>query len=147
MPRTWLLLLSIAAACGGASDGTTAPAAIEPPDEPLVGESGTPAPAPVSASPPVSPEQEEALLMLAASAYVAKNVAKELEYSIELKAREGDFALLAVQPAAPDQDIALVFMMKDTGGAWTGLDLGTGIECADHVGKGMPQSLCDAAGL
>jgi hypothetical protein len=144
------LLLSLAAACGGSTgEGSTAPAAVEQPDEPISVQTGPDAPpAPAPATPPalVSPEEDEAALMTAARAYVAKNVAPGLQYTVALKAREGDFALLLVLPAAQEQDSALVFMRKDQG-TWTGLDLGTGIECADHVGQGMPQSLCDAAGL
>ena len=145
-----LPLLLALAACGGAADGT-APTTVEQPDVPLGAKTAPgaadPAPAPAPAPPAMpSPEEEEAALMTAAKAYVAANVAKDLQYTVELKARDGDFALLFVLPAAPDQDTALVFMKKDKG-AWTGLDLGTGIECADHVGAGMPQSLCDRAGL
>ena len=136
------------AACGGAADGTS-PTTVEQPDEPLGAKHAPGAPAPAPAPAPAanpSPEEEDAALMTAAKAYVAANVAKDLQYTVELKAREGDFALLFVVPAGPDQDTALVFMKKDKG-TWAGLDLGTGIECADHVGVGMPQSLCDAAGL
>ncbi|HUS68837.1 MAG TPA: hypothetical protein VMZ28_30080 [Kofleriaceae bacterium] len=144
--RALALLLALAA-CGGAADGTT-PAAVEQPDEPLGAKHAPGAPAPVPEAPAAnpSPQEEEAALMTAAKAYVAANVAQDLQYTVELKAREGDFALLFVLPASPDQDTALVFMKKDKG-TWTGLDLGTGIECAEHVGAGMPQSLCDSAGL
>lgn len=144
-----LVLLFAVAGCGGSSGtGTTAATVPEQPDVPLgaADAPGAASPAPAPPPAPISPEQDAAALMTAARAYVAKNVAEGLQYTVELKARDGDFALLLVVPAAQDQDTALVFMMKDKG-AWTGLDLGTGIECADHVGRGMPQSLCDAAGL
>ena len=144
-PAAVALVLALAA-CGGASEGT---GPVEQPDEPLGAKhaQGAPAPAPPPAAAEPSPAEEEAAILKAAKAYVAENVAEGLQYDVELKAREGAFALLFVVPKGPDQDTAIVFMMKTKDKGWAGLDLGTGIECADHVGVGLPQSLCDAAGL
>ena len=123
-----LSLLLVAAACGRSAS----PAPVEP----------VAAPGPAAAEPEVS-DDPDAELMAAADAYARANAAKGVELTLEVHARDGDFALLLVEPVRDDADGALLFM-KQEAGAWKGLGLGTGIDCADFAEQGVPAKLCDS---
>lgn len=134
--RTALLALVALLACGGSSE----PAPVEPVPAPGPGAAAEEAPGGAeSAAAPDSPE--DAALIAAAEAYARKSSAPGLEFTLKIQAQEGDFALLVVEPKKQDADAALLFMKRE-GGAWKGLDLGTGIDCSDLADKGVPASLC-----
>ena len=130
-----LALLALVA-CGGSSE----PAPVEP--VPAPGPEAAAEGAPGAAAPAATPDSpDDAALIAAAEAYARKSSAPGLEFTLKIQAQEGDFALLVVEPKKPDADAALLFMKRE-GGAWKGLDLGTGIDCSDVAAEGVPASLC-----
>ncbi|HEU5060967.1 MAG TPA: hypothetical protein VFU21_30765 [Kofleriaceae bacterium] len=134
MRTSWLALPLFLVACGGSSE----PAPVEP--VPAPGPAAAADTAPAGSEPAAAPAEDPALIA-AAEAYTRKNAAAGLEFTLKLQAQEGDFALLVVEPKKEDADAALLFMKRE-GGAWKGLDLGTGIDCSDLRAEGVPDSLC-----
>jgi hypothetical protein len=133
--RTASLALLALVACGGSSE----PAPVEP--VPAPGPEAAAEEAPGAAEPAAGESPEDAALIAAAETYARKSSAPGLEFTLKIQAQEGDFALLVVEPKKQDADAALLFMKRE-GGAWKGLDLGTGIDCSDLADKGVPASLC-----
>ena len=132
-----LLALVVLCACGGGSE----PAPVEPVPAPGPGAA---ADQPAAAAEPAGGESpEEAALLAAAEDYTRKHAAAGLEFTLKIQAQEGDFALLVVEPRKENADAALLFMKRE-GGAWKGLDLGTGIDCSDLADQGVPASLCSS---
>ncbi len=130
------LALLVLLACGGSSD----PAPVEPVPAPGPGAADDQAPA--AAEPAAAPgAPEDAALLAAAQAFVRKNAAAGVEFTLKIQAQEGDFALLIVEPVKQEADGALLFMKREAGG-WKGLDLGSGIDCSDVADQGVPASLC-----
>lgn len=128
------ILFAAVPACGGSSE----PEPVEPVPAP-----GPQAAAPEPAAEPAAETPEDAELLAAAGAYTRKNSAKGLEFSLRIQAREGDFALLVVEPKREEADAALLFMKREASG-WKGLSLGTGIDCSDVADDGVPASLCSS---
>lgn len=139
-----VLLASIG--CGGSSSPAPETVTPEAPDVPVPLPSKSEAPPPPPSVGDSPAEADRAALMQAAQTFARQHVATGVEFDLELKAQDGTFALLYVLPKSQEADTALLFMQK-AGGAWKGLDLGTGIDCADYAALGMQQSLCDQAGL
>jgi hypothetical protein len=135
MRTSWLALPFVLVACGGSSE----PAPVEP--VPAPGPAAAADTAPEGAEPAAAEPAEDPALMAAAEAFARKNAAAGLEFTLKVQAQEGDFALLVVEPKKEDADAALLFMKRE-GGAWKGLDLGTGIDCSDLRAQGVPDSLC-----
>ena len=136
MRFAWLALPFVLLACGGSSE----PAPVEP--LPAPGPEAAAEPASAGSEPAAEPAADPALLA-AAEAFARKHSAAGLEFTLKVQAQEGDFALLIVEPKKEETDAALLFMKREAG-AWKGLDLGTGIDCADLASEGVPDSLCSS---
>lgn len=83
---------------------------------------------------------ETAAIISAATDYVKKNSARDMEFRITIEQVSSDFARARVDPIKKETDPALVYL-KRSQGKWEGLIIGTSFQNSDLKKLGVPKNL------